>query len=190
MFATILRILVLLVWGVWYAVYWQMGSLIVQSVRSAASRLDRLLLIGIAFCSSVMAIGGAVITAGWVPVVASDGLLLFGAVLFVGGVAGTFYSRAYLGRWWRGDTAVQPEHQIIDTGPYRLVRHPIYTAAIGLTLGAALVFPAWWNLLAALVVIVCYILKTADEDHVLGVSLPGYTEYQRRVRFRLIPLVW
>ena len=107
------------------------------------------------------------------------------------GAAGTFYARHYLGRFWTAETTVKADHRIIDHGPYGVVRHPIYTAAIGMYLGGGLAFATWWGLAAALFVIVGYVLKTRLEDDFLADRMaPGYGDYRRRVRYRLAPGVW
>jgi protein-S-isoprenylcysteine O-methyltransferase Ste14 len=57
-------------------------------------------------------------------------------------------------------------------------------------IGTTLVFPTWWNILATLLIILAYILKTLDEDQYLEDNLTGYTDYQRRVPYHLVPRVW
>jgi protein-S-isoprenylcysteine O-methyltransferase Ste14 len=81
-------------------------------------------------------------------------------------------------------------HQVATSGPYRVVRHPMYAAslvqlpAIALTLGSA------WALLPALAGIACVVVRTALEDRALRAGLPGYEAYTQRTRHRLIPGVW
>jgi protein-S-isoprenylcysteine O-methyltransferase Ste14 len=105
-------------------------------------------------------------------------------------MVGTFSCRHYLGKFWAADATLQANHQVVDTGPYRLVRHPIYTMALMMYLGTTLVFPVWWNGLAFVGLLVMHLLKTWSEDRFLRAELTGYAEYQTRVRFRLIPGVW
>ena len=103
---------------------------------------------------------------------------------------GTFYCRNYLGRFWTAETALQANHQIVDSGPYRAVRHPIYTCACVMYLGTALVFAAWWNGLIAGLVMLGYALKAKLEDDFLVCNLPGYQDYSQRVRYRLMLGIW
>jgi len=105
-------------------------------------------------------------------------------------MSGTFYCRHYLGRFWTAEAALQALHQVVDSGPYGVVRHPIYTAAWVMYLGTGLVFAIWWNWLACGLVMVAYILKARYEDVFLAANLPGYPAYQQRVRYQLIPGVW
>jgi protein-S-isoprenylcysteine O-methyltransferase Ste14 len=81
-------------------------------------------------------------------------------------------------------------HQVIDRGPYRIVRHPGYAAAIPLLLGMALLLGSAWALVPALLGILGLIIRTRLEDGFLCERLDGYRAYTRRTPFRLIPGVW
>ncbi len=81
-------------------------------------------------------------------------------------------------------------HHVIDTGPYRLVRHPGYLGFAGWILSAPLLLGSAWAMLPALLAAAALVVRTALEDRTLRAELPGYADYARRVRFRLIPGVW
>jgi protein-S-isoprenylcysteine O-methyltransferase Ste14 len=81
-------------------------------------------------------------------------------------------------------------HKVIDTGPYAIVRHPGYLAAIPLFLGIALCLGSLWALIPACLTSLLLILRTQWEDQTLQAELPGYKEYAQRVRYRLIPGLW
>src|SRR4029450_9712018 len=81
-------------------------------------------------------------------------------------------------------------HHVIDTGPYAIVRHPGYVAALCMFAGFALSLGSWWALIPAGVGSLVLVLRTVWEDRTLHVELPGYATYATRVRFRLIPGVW
>jgi protein-S-isoprenylcysteine O-methyltransferase Ste14 len=85
---------------------------------------------------------------------------------------------------------VEQDQRVIDTGPYAHVRHPMYAGAIWLFLAMPLALGSWWSL--GLIVLVMPLLawRLLDEEKILQRDLPGYAEYMRRVRFRLIPFVW
>lgn len=191
-----LRWLTLLSVLFWFLVYWQGGCRAVADIRRSGqahvSRVDALLMGAIAAASLLMVctsvfVGAGLLDAGWEPPLV---MIAGGACATWAGIAGTFYCRRYLGRFWTAETALQPDHQVVDSGPYRVVRHPIYTSAIVLYLGLALTFPTWWNGLAAAAVAVAYALKAGDEDRFLRRKLPGYADYARRVPARLVPGVW
>lgn len=81
-------------------------------------------------------------------------------------------------------------HHVIDTGPYRIVRHPGYLGLFGWCLSTPLFLGSWWALLPALLVIASLVIRTVLEDRTLNQELTGYREYASRVRYRLIPGVW
>ncbi len=81
-------------------------------------------------------------------------------------------------------------HRVIDTGPYRFVRHPGYIGFFGWSLSAPLLLGSWWAFLPALLSVVSIVIRTAMEDRTLHQELEGYREYASKVRYRLIPKVW
>jgi protein-S-isoprenylcysteine O-methyltransferase Ste14 len=83
-----------------------------------------------------------------------------------------------------------PEQKVISTGLYALVRHPMYMGALFLFLGMSLSLGSWWGLFVFLLIVPALIWRIFDEEKFLARNLPGYLEYQKKVRRRLIPLVW
>ncbi len=83
-----------------------------------------------------------------------------------------------------------PDQKVISTGPYVFVRHPMYAAALVILLGIPIALGSWWGLLVILVMMPALIWRLLEEEKFLSRNLPGYVEYQQRVRLRLIPLVW
>jgi protein-S-isoprenylcysteine O-methyltransferase Ste14 len=81
-------------------------------------------------------------------------------------------------------------HQVASQGPYRFVRHPMYSGLLIFFPAAALLLGSLWALIPAAVIDVIFIIRTALEDRTLQAELPGYAEYARQVRYRLIPGVW
>ncbi|OAI46562.1 hypothetical protein AYO44_11240 [Planctomycetaceae bacterium SCGC AG-212-F19] len=80
--------------------------------------------------------------------------------------------------------------QVIDSGPYAVVRHPGYVGGVLFSLGIALALGSLWALIPAGVSSLVLVLRTKWEDDMLQEKLSGYKEYAQRVRFRLIPGVW
>jgi protein-S-isoprenylcysteine O-methyltransferase Ste14 len=80
--------------------------------------------------------------------------------------------------------------QVIDSGPYRIVRHPGYTGGMLFLLCSSITLGSWLSLLPMVVVCLFMIRRTQLEDSMLQKELPGYTEYTKKVRYRLIPGVW
>ena len=83
-----------------------------------------------------------------------------------------------------------PDQKVISTGPYALVRHPMYTGALVMLLGIPIALGSWWGLLVIAAMIPALIWRLIDEERFLARNLPGYVEYQDKTRYRLIPLVW
>lgn len=81
-------------------------------------------------------------------------------------------------------------HQVIDTGPYSIIRHPGYAGAILMFFGIPLTLGSLWALIPAFVTLVILVIRTQLEDRTLQKELKGYQEYTRRVRHKLLPHIW
>ena len=81
-------------------------------------------------------------------------------------------------------------HMVCDSGPYRLVRHPGYAGNILPLFGIVLALSSVWTLIPAAMALIITVIRTVLEDQTLQEELPGYREYARRVRFRLIPGIY
>jgi protein-S-isoprenylcysteine O-methyltransferase Ste14 len=80
--------------------------------------------------------------------------------------------------------------RVISTGPYAIVRHPMYASASLYLVGTPLALGSYWGLVPIVAMIPFLIWRLFDEERFLSSNLPGYAEYQRRVRHRLVPFVW
>jgi protein-S-isoprenylcysteine O-methyltransferase Ste14 len=89
-----------------------------------------------------------------------------------------------------GIIEVGKEQTVISTGPYRLVRHPMYAGAILLMLGIPLALGSAWGLLFGVPMIAVIIWRLIDEERYLSRNLRGYTEYCAKTRYRLIPGIY
>ena len=116
---------------------------------------------------------------------------------WVGG-AGVALSMWILHRIFRENTFLaavvriqkEREHRVVSTGPYAVVRHPMYASALILLAASALLLGSWWGLAGAFALGAVLALRTALEDRELQRGLPGYPDYATRVRYRLVPLIW
>lgn len=113
---------------------------------------------------------------------------------FIGLLPGTIvpywvmYHNAYAATTVRVETE-RGQHVITD-GPYRLTRHPLYSATILSYLFSPLAFNSWWMAAPLGLLIILFVWRTANEDRTLLAELPGYTDYAQRTRYRLLPGVW
>jgi protein-S-isoprenylcysteine O-methyltransferase Ste14 len=85
---------------------------------------------------------------------------------------------------------VAEDQKVVSTGPYAIVRHPMYSAALVMLLGTPLALGSWWGLLMLIPMTLVIVWRLLDEEKFLSKSLPGYPDYMRKVRDRLLPFVW
>jgi protein-S-isoprenylcysteine O-methyltransferase Ste14 len=89
-----------------------------------------------------------------------------------------------------GVIEVADGQKVISTGPYAIVRHPMYVGALVLLLGAPLALGSWRGLFTIIPMTIVIILRLLNEERFLAKNLPGYREYRTVVRYRLLPLIW
>jgi protein-S-isoprenylcysteine O-methyltransferase Ste14 len=124
---------------------------------------------------------------GWssVPVVG----VVVGDVLFVVGFG--FISHVYRENTFTSATIeVTAGQRVIDTGPYAVVRHPMYASALLYLMGTPLALGSYWGFLGLVFMLPFLVWRLLDEERLLAHELPGYVAYQARVRYRLIPGLW
>jgi protein-S-isoprenylcysteine O-methyltransferase len=114
-----------------------------------------------------------------------------GVAIFAAGLAIRWYSIVHLGRFFTVNVAIAANHRLIDTGPYRFVRHPSYTGALMALLGLALCLANWASLLVTLVpAFLVFLRRMRVEERVLLEALGDqYRDYMHRTK-RLIPAVY
>lgn len=99
------------------------------------------------------------------------------------------WSRVHLQHYYAERVEVQPEHKVIDTGPYKLMRHPVITSFFGIATGLFLINPALTTLAALIYTIWDFTRAAHQEEDLLTKTLPGYADYARRTP-RFLPRVW
>lgn len=147
---------------------------------------------GVVAASGLMFIGSFVLAGldfrfGWTNV--PDWVVMVSAVVLLAsyGMYGeVMRENAYLSR----TVEVQENQKVIDTGLYGVIRHPMYTATIFLFLAIPLVLGSWIAFAVMLLYPVVIIARIGNEEKVLEEGLPGYREYKKKVRYRLIPFIW
>jgi protein-S-isoprenylcysteine O-methyltransferase Ste14 len=82
------------------------------------------------------------------------------------------------------------EPKVISTGPYAVVRHPMYASASLYLLGTPLALASYWGFVSIAAMMPFLIWRLIDEERFLARNLSDYTAYQKRVRHRLVPFVW
>lgn len=89
-----------------------------------------------------------------------------------------------------GIIEVAEDQRVISTGPYAVVRHPMYVGGLVMLYGIPLALGSWWGTLVNVPMTVGIIWRLLDEERFLVKNLNGYAEYRQRVKYRLIPLMW
>ncbi len=117
--------------------------------------------------------------------------LALGSTIVVLGTGLRIWAIQTLGRFFTATVQIQDEHQLIQHGPFRYIRHPSYTGALFTAIGGAIVLEAWWGLLAAAgcMAYAYYVRITAEERALIGKFGEKYIAYQRKSS-RLIPGIW
>jgi protein-S-isoprenylcysteine O-methyltransferase len=118
-------------------------------------------------------------------------LRFLGIALFAAGLSIRWYAIVHLGRFFTVNVAIAAGHRVIDTGPYRFVRHPSYTGALMAFLGLALCLANWASLAVVLIPVFLVFLRRmhVEEDALLQALGNQYRDYMHRTK-RLIPAVY
>jgi protein-S-isoprenylcysteine O-methyltransferase Ste14 len=159
-----------------------------QDVKSWDKVLSPLMAVSISFPLFIVA--GLDHHFGWSPVFPTW-LNILGFILIVLGY--TFAGWALTeNRFFSTVVRIQTDrgHMVCDSGPYRIVRHPGYAGNILALPGIVLALGSVWTFIPVIVALIITMIRTALEDKTLQEELPGYRDYVRRVRYRLIPFVF
>jgi protein-S-isoprenylcysteine O-methyltransferase Ste14 len=81
-------------------------------------------------------------------------------------------------------------HRVVSTGPYAWVRHPMYSGTILFFVGVPLLLGSWWGVALSPLFVILFAIRSGIEERALIAGLPGYADYTRRVRYRLVPGLW
>ena len=112
-----------------------------------------------------------------------------GAVLSVSGLVFAIWARVILGRNWSGVITLKEGHELIERGPYRIVRHPIYTGILAMFAGTAIAIGYFGGFVGLLLVFASFWLKLKREEDLMLKHFPAkYAAYQGRVK-RIIPFL-
>jgi protein-S-isoprenylcysteine O-methyltransferase Ste14 len=85
---------------------------------------------------------------------------------------------------------VDSAQRVVSTGPYAILRHPMYAAVLIMLFGTPIALGSWWGILMFFPMVVVIVLRILNEEKFLRRHLPGYTDYCQRVKFRLAPWIW
>jgi protein-S-isoprenylcysteine O-methyltransferase Ste14 len=172
-----------------FAAYWAITALRVKPTKAQeklAGRLGTLVVVGVSF-ELLFSRGLRYGLLGERFVPAENGIAWVGIVLTYLGVAIAVWARYCLGEFWSARVTLKVGHQIIRSGPYAFVRHPIYTGMLTAVAGTALVIGEWRGVLALALILISFWRKALREENMLTAeSGEAYAAYRRSTGF-LIP---
>jgi protein-S-isoprenylcysteine O-methyltransferase Ste14 len=179
-------------WVGWALYWWVRSRGVKKDVRreTPASRFSYLALVGLAFALLWSPDAGIrLLDEGFLPHVQLPIWQAWGASLTLIGLLFTVWAREHLGRNWSATVTVKQDHELITTGPYGLVRHPIYTGLLLAAFGQAIARGQWVGLMAVAVLLAAFWRKSRlEEIWIQGQFGTAYENYSQRVR-ALIPFV-
>jgi len=174
-----------------FTLYWLWGWLRVKSAKRKEPLLPRLLKYWLPLAIAIALIGpgdwfgGSWLHARMYP--ASDAIAVLGALLTMLGVAFACWARYVLGRNWSSVVQVKQDHELIQSGPYRWVRHPIYTGLLLAFVGTAMAIGEWRGLVCVAIVAVSFWFKLKLEERWMRDNFGvAYENYMQRTK-ALIP---
>ena len=179
--------------GLWlgWAAFWIVAAVGAKaSARREPMRSRLLHLVPLAL--AVLLLWGPAIGPAWLQarvVAAARWPLWTGAALVAAGLLFTVWARVHLGRNWSGIVTLKHDHELVTSGPYAIVRHPIYSGLLLAFIGSAIANGEWRGLVAVVVVAAALWRKLRLEERWMGEQFgTAYERYRRRVS-ALVPLV-
>jgi protein-S-isoprenylcysteine O-methyltransferase Ste14 len=184
-----MRATVAVVLGCWitFLVWWTVAALWVKPAREQQPLWQRLLhLVVLALVILLLrgTLGGTLATRELLP--RSRSTEVVADLLTVAGLGIAIWARTVLGRNWSARVTLKVGHELIDTGPYRVVRHPIYSGLLLMILGTAVMAGNLSGLLAVAIFFVAIWLKLRREEALMTANFPPYAEYKARTK-ALVP---
>ena len=176
----------IVLWAIFFT-YWtaaSVNSAATKSSESKGSSLFHQITLNGALLLLIIPVPGLT---GWFLPQRFHFLVVVGAILQAAFMLLGFWARRHLGRNWSAEVRIGEGHQLVRTGPYRVLRHPIYTAMLGMFLGTAIASSQYHALLALAILFVAYLRKTRLEENILRQTFGPEWDSYRRSTWALVP---
>jgi protein-S-isoprenylcysteine O-methyltransferase Ste14 len=171
-----------------FGVYWLIAARRVKAARTTESqsyRVFRLLVLTITF-TLLFAKWTAVGFLGHSFLPRAQPLAYIGFISALAGLAIAIWARMYLGQYWSDKVVLKMDHQLVRSGPYARMRHPIYSGVLLGVAGSALLVDEWRGVLGFVVLLTNYIVKAKREDKVLAEAFgKDFADHKKRAGFLL-----
>ncbi len=175
-------------WAAWMLA-WCLLALYARKGTRLEGLQSRLLHFSIIGCAVTLLSVPQTGTLSWRMLPAGQGTFLTGAALALAGLGFAIWARVHLGRYWSGALTLKQGHRLIRTGPYALVRHPIYTGVITAIAGTAVTLGELRGALAVVLVTTAYVRKIVIEERALFREFGlEHARYRERVK-ALVPFI-
>jgi len=180
-------------WGAWagwvvFSLYWEIakpGSREVQRVESGFSRGIHVFLANI----GLLLVAAPILGLGrFLPI--QPLVMTAGVAIELAGLAFAIWARRHLGRNWSGEISIKVDHKLIRTGPYKHLRHPIYTGLLAMYAGCALVNDGWLALIGVALGAFAYIRKLRLEEAGMDAAFGAAYDAYRKESWAIVPFVY
>jgi protein-S-isoprenylcysteine O-methyltransferase Ste14 len=174
-------------WAI-FGIYWEQAARTASAAKSSESKFSRgihVFLANAALLLEILPIRGI---GRFLPL--SPVIMILGILVAAAGLSLAIWARRHLGRHWSGEITVKVDHELIRTGPYRLLRHPIYSGLLTMYLGPAIVTGEWLAVVGVAMALFAYWRKIRIEEATLDAAFgPRYANY-RRTTWALVPGIY
>lgn len=179
----------ILLWLV-FSIYWTIASknsAKAQSSESKASAAFHQIVLNVALLLLFIPVPGLT---GWFLPRRFYFLVVVGAVVQAAFILLAVSARRHLGRNWSVEVRIGEGHELVRTGPYRTLRHPIYTAMLGMFAGSAVASSQYHALLAVAILVIAYLRKTRLEENIMRETFGVEWDSYQQNTWRLVPLLF
>lgn len=173
-----------------FSIYWTIASrnsAESKSSESKASTAFHQIMLNVALLLLFIPVPGL---KGWFLPQRFHFLVVTGVAIQIGGFVLAVWARRHLGRNWSAEVRIGEGHELVRTGPYRTVRHPIYTAMLVMFVGTAISSSQYHALLGVALLVLAYLRKTRLDENILRETFSAEWDVYQRDTWRLVPLLF